>query len=216
MNQTCCGDLCTNRQTDPENCGICDNTCVVPDQICYEGSCCTPQTVCQPGQCSTVSDGCGGTLACGACPGGQTCCEEVCVDLQSDPANCGACEHACPGGWVCCNGRCSIPCDGGCCGPGANCVNGVCDFSQCNATNCPGENGYECVNGGCFTITPDLSCAGCSSECGGKCTGDVDGSNSYLCAVDYYEGIYYVDCSTNAQCPSGTACYDSYICVQPC
>jgi hypothetical protein len=46
--------------------------------------------------------------------------------------------------------------------------------------------------------------------------GDVDGSNNYLCAVDYLEGNYFVDCTTNAQCPSGTACYDRWICVMPC
>jgi hypothetical protein len=49
--------------------------------------------------------------------------------------------------------------------------------------------------------------------------GDVDGSNNYLCALLYLQGNQFVDCTSNAQCPAGTACYlgsDGEICIVPC
>jgi hypothetical protein len=75
------------------------------------------------------------------------------------------------------------------------------------------------VNGGCFTIASGLSCSTCSSDCNGLCMGDVDGSNNFLCALYYLENNHFVDCSSTAQCPAGTACYlgsDGFICVVPC
>ena len=36
--QTCCIDICTDLQTDPENCGACFNQCTAP-QTCEQGSC---------------------------------------------------------------------------------------------------------------------------------------------------------------------------------
>src|SRR2546425_11324426 len=38
--------------------------------------------------CGTASDGCGGTLDCGACPRGQGCTHNVCYPAQCTPKTC--------------------------------------------------------------------------------------------------------------------------------
>jgi hypothetical protein len=37
----CCGGLCTDTQTDPNNCGTCGNACLA-EQVCVQGECQTP------------------------------------------------------------------------------------------------------------------------------------------------------------------------------
>ena len=66
---------------------------------------CQP-TSCGQGTCGTLADGCGGTIACGACPNGQLCgvvqanlCSSVtsCVPTtcQQEKAHCGSISDGC-------------------------------------------------------------------------------------------------------------------------
>ncbi len=81
----CCadpaGEVCTNIQTDVNNCGGCNLVCPRGD-VCTAGAC--------------------------ACPiAGDTNCSGTCTDLRSDPENCGACGNVCPAGAPCSAGACA-------------------------------------------------------------------------------------------------------------
>ncbi|KAF4221917.1 hypothetical protein CNMCM8980_006197 [Aspergillus fumigatiaffinis] len=67
---TCCDDLCVDLQTNPENCGACNNACPPEKGICSDGAC---DSLCMPPQ-----------IGCGF----------ACVDASSDPENCGGCGIA--------------------------------------------------------------------------------------------------------------------------
>ncbi len=80
----CCadpkGEVCTNVQSDVNNCGACNRTCPTGD-------------VCSAGVCT--------------CPiAGDTNCNGVCTDLRNDPENCGACGNVCTTPRVCTAGAC--------------------------------------------------------------------------------------------------------------
>ncbi len=66
-----CNGQCVNVDTDPMNCGGCDQPCD------------TVQTVCDFGVCK--------------CPAAQTVCGAQCVDMTQDQSNCGFCGHTCQG-----------------------------------------------------------------------------------------------------------------------
>lgn len=72
----CDGGDCVDLDADQANCGICGNACS-GSESCVSGSCCAPLSVpqaCVAGQdCGAASDGCGGTLDCGACSAPETC-----------------------------------------------------------------------------------------------------------------------------------------------
>lgn len=77
-NQTLCGNSCTNRMTDPDNCGLCGKVCPIynsTERKCSAGKCSNP---CISGyyDCNQdMADGCESTLSdndnCGAC--GKSC-----------------------------------------------------------------------------------------------------------------------------------------------
>jgi hypothetical protein len=80
---TACGTVCTNTQTDPNNCGTCGNNC--NGGTCVAGKC----------DCSSAP----GLSPCGA----------TCVNLQTDANNCGSCGNECLPGVGCNGGKCYCP-----------------------------------------------------------------------------------------------------------
>src|SRR5580692_4092060 len=70
-----CGSLCTDLETDPDNCGTC-------------GSACGDEQTCNAGKCT-------GGMPGSACTAPEVSCGDVCVNLSSSPGNCGACGSAC-------------------------------------------------------------------------------------------------------------------------
>lgn len=74
-----CGSTCTNKQTDPNNCGTCGKICPGPDSGAGAATC-------TAGSCTM---GCSGSTP-DNCNGG-------CVNKSTDPNNCGSCGNTCPG-----------------------------------------------------------------------------------------------------------------------
>src|ERR1700722_10614410 len=69
-----CSGLCTDLQTDVNNCGTCGHAC---------------------GGAAGASASCvGGACVCNA-DAGSSMCGSTCVDTLTDPTNCGACHHVC-------------------------------------------------------------------------------------------------------------------------
>jgi hypothetical protein len=157
---TCCPPICTDRQTDPSNCGSCGRRCG-PDQLCCAGDC-VPVGPDHCGGCAACPNSgdqcCGG--ACRAndesncqgcnvhCGGGEVCCESGCANLGSSGANCGACGRPCSAGFQCSAGLCcpvgEHNSDGICCDAGQSNVGGRC---------CPSGNrlcGGQCCGGVCL------------------------------------------------------------------
>ncbi|MBI5479447.1 MAG: lamin tail domain-containing protein [Deltaproteobacteria bacterium] len=58
-------------QSDPHNCGVCGNDCLVQGLVCSSGACVL------------------------TCPPGTTNCSGACVDLDTDPEHCGTCAKVC-------------------------------------------------------------------------------------------------------------------------
>ena len=131
-----CSGVCSNPQTDRDNCGECGNTC--GDGL-----------VCSGGQCVE------------GCAGGGVSCGGVCVDTQTDEMNCGACgptgpEHVCDAGESCVGGGCvctsGVVCAGACTDP-------MTSNTHCGATtDCLGGNAGTacmptegCVGGACVS-----------------------------------------------------------------
>jgi hypothetical protein len=113
-----CHGHCVDFESDPLNCGYCDNQC--------EGKLGDP---CVKRQCQKACKGKPGLTDCG----------EACVDTKTDANNCGACGLACGCDQVCANSKCvpagpACPGLGGACGVDADC----CDpqFPFCTATGC--------------------------------------------------------------------------------
>jgi hypothetical protein len=79
----CCNGICTDVNSDPNNCGACGKVCAASTPFCIQGVC-------------TVNP----------CALGLTYCDPACVDLSSDPFNCGACYKQCPSNEVCAGGVC--------------------------------------------------------------------------------------------------------------
>ncbi|WNG57899.1 hypothetical protein F0U59_26455 [Archangium gephyra] len=91
-------------------------------EIYDDGSACEPATCVASGAvCGSISNGCGGTLDCGSCPGGQICSAsntcEICVPTtcESQGRVCGSSSDGCGGTLEC-----------GTCSDGLSCLDGVC------------------------------------------------------------------------------------------
>jgi hypothetical protein len=144
--QTCCIDGCTDTQTDPDNCGMCNHACG-PGSMCQKGSC-TPPVGCNDGA---------------ACTLGDTCCPSGCTNTDSDPNNCGTCGRACGPDNTCSSGFCQSPmtCNGGpacsgtlqCCGDG--CDDTTSDNNDCGKCGNVCPLGDTCVSSKC---TPSITC----------------------------------------------------------
>jgi hypothetical protein len=78
--KTECNGACVDVQTDNDNCGMCNNPCMM-SQSCLQGMCCNM---------------------------GETVCNNTCTATQSDPMNCGMCGKQCPMNTPSCvNGTCT-------------------------------------------------------------------------------------------------------------
>lgn len=135
--ETVCAGVCSNMQTDRDNCGTCGNACG-DGMVCFNGACVE------------------------GCDNGQVSCGGVCVDVNTDETNCGGCgstgqEFVCDPAETCTTGTCvcaapSIICEGACTNP-------MTDNMHCGATtDCLGGNAGEmceanegCVGGQCVS-----------------------------------------------------------------
>lgn len=117
--------------------------------------------------CGSVSDGCGGTLACGACGGGLTCSANKCVSSTCAPKTCADLGAQC-GSTVDGCGK-TLAC--GTCGTGATCTANKCVVTggSCTPKTCAGV-GAKCgsVADGCGKT---LACGACAT--GETCSGNV-------------------------------------------
>ena len=188
---TRCDGVCTNTQTDIDNCGTCGNACAY-GLDCISGKC-LGNTYCSGVSHNTKTD----LDHCGECnhrcDDGTTCVTGECV-VAPGPAYCGGqtvqlntlrhCEScaACADGLLCQNNQCVE-------GQGQMICNDVIIDSRSDSANC-GEcdnvcgSGFECVNSACKRITSltdsttitcnaqtvkpynnPLNCAGCGITC---------------------------------------------------
>jgi len=162
-----------------EQCTAASNTCgggtceqsstPAQDDICN----CTPLSACPAGDnCGTVSNGCGGTVTCGACTAPQTCgggspskanvCG--CTPLTACPAGdtCGAIPDGC-GGMVTC-GTCTAPQT---CGGGSPSNANACGCTPLTA--CPAGDVCGTVPDGCSGTVTCGSCSGSQICSGNQC-----------------------------------------------
>jgi hypothetical protein len=133
--QACCNGICTDTNTDINNCGQCSNACLPgPAPDCVMGMC-----------------GCSGNSG-SACAASDTCCSNGCKNLLTDQFNCGECGKKCSGNQACNNGACS--CGGATCNANQICCTNVCVDKNTDNNNCGFcgnvcQNGNTCVNGLC-------------------------------------------------------------------
>jgi hypothetical protein len=152
----------TNIATNVNNCGLCNNACMLPNAQadCAKGTCAVAACQVPFADCNgAASDGCE-------------------ANLQSDAANCGACGQACGGapnaGAACSAGACTFVCDSGFGDCDRNAANG-CETdltsdpvncgacgNSCAQANAPGT----CMNGVCHCV---LSCSPGFLDCDGNC-----------------------------------------------
>jgi len=152
---TLCGDVCTNPQFDPANCGAC-------------GMACPSGEVCAAGACAATCES-GGTKQCG----------NVCVDTLSDTKNCGGCGKTCKASEVCAEGACQPECSGGTTKCEGGCFNLKNDPAHCGSCNvsCDAMAGQVCSQGLCA-----FSCLGATTNCGGLCVDEkTDAKNCGGC-----------------------------------
>ena len=139
VGQSCCNGSCVDLQSNPQNCGACDQACGAT-QTCENGKCI----------CIAGGEACGN----GCCGVGEACCNGACVDLRTDSQDCGACGHACNPAQTCQAGQCVCPgggeaCGSGCCAAGQTCCGGHCVNTASDPQNC-GSCGRACQYGGAF------------------------------------------------------------------
>jgi uncharacterized repeat protein (TIGR01451 family) len=126
-----CTGVCVDEQQDGQNCGACAHACAA-DQRCDRGACACKPRSCGAGACGPIDDGCGGTLACGACAGQAECIASACVQPTCADGRKNGAETA-----VDCGGP-TCPA----CGAGAACaLQRDCDP-------------LDCVSGGCGLAAP--------------------------------------------------------------
>lgn len=197
--ENCCNNECVNINTDPVNCGGCNDSCEQCER-CEEGICLS--------YCENITDCCV-DVCCGA---NEKCCGvgEICIDISSDSNNCGGCGLTCDGcsqcvnggcvsgcanGDICCDGMCVDAACGGCdvCPPGQICSNGFC-CAPCSVGDpinggCVNQcvSGQQCCNGVCWDfgccddgnggkICCPEGCTCCGTGVGGGCQTKCDGT----------------------------------------
>ena len=116
--------VCTNFQTDVDNCGACGTVCPAGD-VCDSGTC----------QCPTA---------------GQTNCSGTCTDTSTDANNCGSCGNVCSTGDVCDSGTCQCPTAGqtNCSG---HCTDTSTDVNNCGSCGIVCSTGDTCTGGTCVS-----------------------------------------------------------------
>ncbi len=153
-NEICCetpeGLVCTNPETDRDNCGACGTKCATGEanESCLTGQCGCLKTVVNSGVEKDLIELCtDGFVCCQAEPGEPP---RGCVDINTE-SDCGECGNKCGAGEVCRNGQCS------CGGVLADGLGPVCgDGEAC----CFNPNGFQ-------VCRPEADC-----QCGDAiCTG---------------------------------------------
>ncbi|GAB4196855.1 MAG: hypothetical protein OHK0013_04410 [Sandaracinaceae bacterium] len=133
----CCGNACTDLQTDVNNCGACGNRCGA-GETCAAGRC----------TCGGARGAVGSGEACtGATP---DCCGTTCVNVATNTTNCGACGNVCGANETCSSGQCTCGGSRGmtgmgeaCSGTGNECCGGTCTDVRSAVGNC-GMCGNNC------------------------------------------------------------------------
>ncbi|WP_437734843.1 MXAN_6577-like cysteine-rich protein [Sorangium sp. So ce1335] len=121
--ETACGGLCVNLDTDPRNCGDCDVQCEA-GEVCDDGYC--------------------------VCADGFRACGGACVDPQRDRANCGRCGASCGATQVCVEGACSCSADLEACD--GSCVDAQTSAQHCGRCGNACERGAFCLAGACSCV----------------------------------------------------------------
>lgn len=203
--KTDCGDLCKDFNTDPNNCGRCDNKCT-GGKTCQNGSCLCPSGLYDCGgtcrnvqtdisNCGTCGNVCSGGKSCVnggcLCPSGQTDCGGACKNLANDASNCGACSTVCPQGKVCQNSSCVCP--PGKIDCGGTCVDLNSDKAHCGTCQTACSSSETCCSGKCVdTATNSLNCGQCNTSCSKTCSGTAAACSGGKCAaVTSYQ--YFVE-----------------------
>ncbi len=169
----------------------CPNRCTGENQVCTDSVCCTKQyasDACGSRECGTASDGCGGTVNCGAldgaCPSGEECQSGTCVcTAETDSQFCTRLGKNC--GLVTGTDNCgtSKTVDCGTCSSLNTCGGGGTEnVCGCTPKTCA-QLGKNCgsVSNGCGGT---LNCGTCLSPntCGGGGTANVCGCTPKTCA----------------------------------
>jgi hypothetical protein len=150
----CCNGRCTDKKTDPNNCGGCGKTCPAPAHAA---------PICENSQCDFVCNDAGWPTKCGGvcCPVGQSCCSGKCTDTMKDLKNCGVCGMDCylhaPANSTptCVSGNCGFVCND--------------KFSKCQNRFCCATKGQRCTATGCCNICGDNCCQSGQICCNGNC-----------------------------------------------
>jgi hypothetical protein len=145
---------------------------------------CAPLTCAAQGaSCGSVSDGCGGTLACGTCAAPEVCVANVCgctpTTCTAAGKNCGTTPDGCNGTLSC--GTCPDP---QVCGGGSPGVANVCGEGPCTTETTCEAAGKNCdsISDGCGST---LECGTCTAPetCGGGGVANVCGCAPTTCAA---------------------------------
>ncbi|MFM9105261.1 MAG: hypothetical protein ACKOWF_01015, partial [Chloroflexota bacterium] len=217
--------------------------CCDSSQVCTHDqtgpTCCTPQTVadCPTNFCGVISDGCGGTVTCSACPPPDAAlCQTAATCNPGTGVGPGVCTYGstCAATETCCAGACkdlqTDPSNCGTCGTSCNddltcttdsCVSGVCRHST--------NTGFKlCTNDAngksiCCSATDDCIIVGTDPACSQKVICDSSTCPNGCCTtagacVPYVDqgvdrcgtgGATCGTCATNQSCNNG-------ICVDTC
>ncbi len=236
---TCEGGVCRRPGCAPGTRGcacVAGATCLSSDDACLDGFCAA--RACIPGTdgCGCLAGSCNPGLACrggtvcvdnagqegGPCLPGGTCARNARCDRSSEPAACVYCDLGSLG----CQCR-----DDGACGPGLDCVGGLCvgddsvhrreppaaprcytpcraDLSPDLAGRCDADGllegclaGQACVEGSCVA----------AGEGPPACRTDGDCPEFQMCA----RGRCYAECQQDADCAAGFGCHRK-VCRLPC
>jgi hypothetical protein len=192
-----CGQSCTDKQDDPQNCGACGHVCV--GGLCKKGvcSCGSGKTMCGDTCTDVTSD----KYYCGSCTNDCTsisggpfdvsciasqcrcgsgtsllCGDGTCKD-PSDPESCGACDLKCPSGIACIEEKCNCPpaiptlCNAYAGNPIKICTDTMTDHHNCGGCEHECATNESCSNGTCV----------CPLTCNGVCVAPFDSDNCGAC-----------------------------------
>ncbi len=165
-NLTQCGPILADVSSDPNNCGLCFNSCK-PGESCIDGVCTTFE-VCGNGNCgsnetcSNCPKDCGSCVETGCSGDYPTLCGDKCANTLNDSKNCGACNNICNSDQMCSDGSCVSVLNSEC-QTDNDCLYGSCINSTCQLKNCIADsdcstdeycNVIGVCDGGC-RLSPD-------------------------------------------------------------